>query len=191
MNKIPTPVWPSTSVLIVAVVCLFLSGIAGCGNNNDDHHPGGGRDSIVINEDSVRNHIIPISEAIAYTKAFQAAITESGRIRPDLKIPPTFAHAEEFPSDLFYALLEENNPKQGKARGIRIYLGSDSSGNVKMVLVPVDSLGNDMIGKIIDLKGKPMPKAHALSLQADGGQAGEAGQYCPTVCDGGGSGLNQ
>ena len=187
MNKIPTPVWLANRVLIVAVVCLFLSGIHGCKPPQQNGNPPGAS----INEDSVRNHIIPISEAIAYTRAFRALITESGRIRPDLKIPPTFAHAEEFPSDLFYALLEENNSKQGKAKGIRIYLGSDSSGNVKMVLVPVDSLGNDMIGKIIDLKGKPMPKARALSLQADDGQAGEAGQYCPTLCDGGNSGLNQ
>ena len=140
----------------------------------------------------MRAHIIPISQAIQYTAEFRAALDSDRRLKPDALKATTFLRAEEFPSDLFYALLAEKNDKQGKARGIRIYLGKDADGQVKMVLVPVDSLGNDMLGQIIDLKGKPLPgKAHALSLQADGGQAGEEGQQCPAACDGGGSGLNQ
>ncbi|HXB09596.1 MAG TPA: hypothetical protein VNW04_20860, partial [Puia sp.] len=143
-----------------------------------------------INEDTLRNHVIPISLAIQYTKAFRGVLDSNYHLNPKALDSLRFDRAEEFPADIFYDLLAQTNPKQGQAKGIRIYLGRDPNGQLRMVLVPVDSLGNDIINHLVDLKGKPVPgTAHVEALQVNDGQGFEAGQQCPTVCDGGGSGL--
>lgn len=187
MNKIPTPMWLQSRVLIAAVVFLSLSGSSGCGNNTGD----GDRGKPSINEDTLRNHVIPISLAIQYTKGFQAELDSNYRLSRKAIDSLRFSHGEEFPSDVFYSLLAQTNPKQGNAKGIRIYFGRGTDGQFKLVMVPVDSLGNDMINHLVDLKGKPVPgTAHVEALTVSGGQAIEAGQQCPTICDTGGSGLN-
>ncbi|HEY4108432.1 hypothetical protein [Puia sp.] len=187
MKKIPTFLRLFPGALPVAVVCLFLSGVSGCGPHPND---GGGKPS--INEDSLRNHVIPISLAIQYTKAFRAVLDSNYHLHPKAVDSLQFNNAEEFPADVFYDLLAQTNPKQGGAKGIRIYLGRDPNGQLKMVLIPVDSLGNDIINHLVDLKGKPVPgTAHVEALQVNDGQGFEVGQVCPTACDNGGSGLNQ
>jgi hypothetical protein len=188
MKKIPTSLRPFRRALIPAVVLLFLSGISGCG----PQHDGGDRGKPTINQDTLRNHAIPISLAKQYTRAFQASLDTNLHLSPKALDSVRFIHAEEFPSDVFYDLLEQNNPKQGHAKGIRIYLGRDASGQVKLVLVPVDSLGNDIINHLVNMNGKPVPgTAHVEALQVNDGQGYEEGQSCPTACDNGGSGLNQ
>jgi hypothetical protein len=138
------------------------------------------------NEDTLRNHVIPIDSAIQLTRSFRAGIDSFNRICGSLKDSLRFSHAEAFPADVFAALLAEKNDKQGAAKGIRIYLGRDRDGQVKLVLVPVDSVGNDMVGHIVDLKGN----VRTADVSAGNGQAVEQGQHCPPICDNGSSGLN-
>ncbi|GGB14191.1 hypothetical protein [Puia dinghuensis] len=186
MYKIPTPKWLLSRALIVAVVCLFLSGVSGCGPGEGD------KGKPQINEDTLRNHVIPIGLAIKYTKAFRATLdSTTNRLRPKAIDSITFSHAEEFPSDVFYSLLAQSNEKQGNAKGIRIYLGRDTSGQLKLVLVPVDSLGNDIINHLVNQQGKPVPGTAHIEAATSGGQGYEAGQVCPTVCSSAASGLNQ
>ena len=186
MKKILRAEWPTAKLSFAIILLLLIGGLAGCG-------PGEGQEKgKAYNEDSVRNHIIPIGQAREYTRNFRLAIDSFNRICTSFKDSMKFGHAEEFPSDVFLALLAEHNEKQGNAKGIRIYYGRGTDGQIKLILVPVDSLGNDMIGHIVDLGGKPAPgKVHTESLTLDDGQTVEQGQRCPTLCDGGASGLNQ
>jgi len=92
---------------------------------------------------------------------------------------------------MFYELLRQTNDKQGAAAGIRIYYGRDNAGLVRMILVPYDSSGNDIINHIIDLNGKPVSGEKVEALSVSGGQTIQDGQRCPTVCDNRTSGLNE
>ena len=184
MNKIPTLLRLFPGALIIAVVCLFLSGVSGCGPQHEEG--GGGKPS--INEDTLRNHVIPISLAIQYTKSFRGLLDSNYHLNPKAIDSLKLIRAEEFPADVFYDLLAQTNPKQGQAKGIRIYLGRDPNGQLRMVLVPVDSLGNDIINHLVDQKGKP-GAAHAEALTVNDGQGFEEGQQCPTACPNGDSGL--
>jgi hypothetical protein len=187
MKKIPTSPRLFPGMLLVAVAGLFLSVVSGCGPHQDEGHHGGG-DSIVINEDTLRNHVISIGQAIEYTKAFRALLDTNRRIRPDVAGSLNLSYAEEFPSDVFYDLLKQTS-KTGSAKGIRIYLGRDpQTGQLRMVLVPVDSLGNDIINHLVDQGGRPAP-SNAKAVPGNGGQAFEEGQECPTACGNGDSGL--
>jgi len=174
-------------VVIIAVVCLFLSVVSGCGPHHGD---GGGGDNPKINQDTLRNHVIPISLAIQFTKSFREALDSNYHINAKAIDSLRLSRAEEFPSDIFYDLLAQTNPKQGSAKGIRIYLGRDPNGQLRMILVPVDSLGNDIINHLVDSKSNGAAgRPHVESLQVNDGQGFEAGQQCPTVCNSGGSGL--
>jgi hypothetical protein len=82
-----------------------------------------------------------------------------------------FPLAEEFNRDAIVELLDQKG-----ARGVRIYLGQDKDGQVKMVLVAVDSVNNDITGR----SGKVMK--FTSNTDGDGGVALEAGQRCPTLC---------
>lgn len=186
MNTICRPSRLITGLSLLAVICLVLSGLPGCGPND-----GGKSGKIPYNEDSVQNHIIPIGLARQYTRDFRASIDSFNRACTNFKDSMRFGHAEEFPADVFYAMLAEHNDKQGTARGVRIYYGRSANGEIRLVMVPVDSLGNDMIGRIIDLNGKPTPgTAHTEALTTDDGQSVEQGQRCPPNCDSS-SGLNE
>ena len=91
--------------------------------------------------------------------------------------------AEYFNRDAIAALLNQKG-----AQGMRIYLGKDQQGLVKMVLVATDDKGDDITnslevnsGKLRTLKSETSPSS---SVQL------EAGQRCPTMC-GKASPLNQ
>ena len=189
MNKIPKSLRLIPGALIIVAGCLFLSGVSGCGPHHGEGGGEGGKPT--INQDTLRNHVIPIELAIQYTKAFRAVIdTNTYHINPKSIDSLKLMRAEEFPSDIFYDLLAQTNPKQGPAKGIRIYLGRDPNGQLRMVLVPVDSLGNDIINHLVDQNGKPVPGAVRVEkLTTNDGQGFEQGQQCPTACPNGSSGL--
>lgn len=189
MNNIPKSLRLIPGALIIAAGCFFLSGVSGCG----PHHGEGGGDGgkPTINQDTLRNHVIPIELAMQYTKAFRAVLdTNTYHIDPKQIDSLKLDRAEEFPADIFFDLLAQANPKQGQAKGIRIYLGRDPNGQLRMVLVPVDSLGNDIINHLVDQNGKALPGgARVEKLTTDGGQGFEVGSVCPTACPNGSSGL--
>ena len=177
MNQLPKPnrlfVFLSLSLLTLVTIC----GLSGCG-------PGGQKDSGLppADDEIVKKHTIPIDTAIQYTASFRAAIDSFNRNCPTFKDSMQFGHAEAWPTDVFVKLLTEQNEKQGKAKGIRVYFGRGVHGEIKLVLVPYDKNGNDMIDHLVELGPDKSLKSN--------GQAVEDGQRCPTACDDGGSGLN-
>jgi hypothetical protein len=181
MNKILQPIRLSKTLLLLLVVASACH-LSAC-------HPGTGGEP-VINPDSVRQHILPIGQAVQYTANFRTYIDSFSKKTPHFTDSVNFGHAESFPKDVFYELLRQSNDKQGAAAGIRIYYGRDNAGMVRMILVPYDSSGNDIINHIIDLNGKPVSGEKVEALSVSGGQTIQDGQRCPTVCDNGTSGLN-
>ena len=194
MNKNPRPEGLAVRFLFTALVLLSIAGLSGC-NPNDG---GDKRPTPVFNADTVRNHIISITEARELTRNFRRGIDSLNHYATSFKDSLKFDHAEELPADVFLALLAEHSDKQGLAKGIRMYYGRGPNGEIKLLLVPTDSLHNDMIGTIVDLKPKDSttdsakaPKERSVApTSTDPGQVVDRTQRCPTVCDDGSSGLN-
>lgn len=145
--------------------------------------------NIPFNEDSVRSHILPIGEAISYTKNFRSVRDSSFKLST-LKNSAIFGQAEGFNRDAIAVLLNQQDASGAKAAGIRIYYGLDREGQVRMILVPYDNKGNDIINELIGNKVVSIPGIPAASAFATNGQTIENGQRCPVVCDNGTSGLN-
>lgn len=188
MNKILKSNRLAPTFLLFLLLGLAIVQISGCG-------PAGGKDSGLPPADDavVKKHCIPIGLAIQYTSSFRASIDSFNKHCPNFRDSMQFGHAEAFPMDVFVKLLTQHNEKQGKAVGIRIYFGRGPGGEIKLVLVPYDSKGNDMIDHLVDINGNPAPGTTPIkteALKVTDGQAVEEGQRCPTVCDDGGSGLN-
>ena len=142
-----------------------------------------------INLDSARPHVIPIQRAIAYTADYQATLESFGRKCPGLKDSLQFGKAESFNRDALNLLLIQKDSAGRLAAGVRIYYGLDKKGLVKLVLVPYDVNGNDIIKElIVGEKPQPGPSAAAVTDPVTG-QTVEEGQRCPTACDNGKSGL--
>jgi len=181
MSKILQPIRLSKMLLFLLIVASACH-LSACRPDTGGEPP--------INPDSVRQHILPIGQAVEYTASFRASIDSFSKSTPHFADSMKFGHAESFPKDVFYELLRQTNDKQGPAAGIRIYYGRDNAGLIRLILVPYDSSGNDIINHIIDLNGKPVPGAHVEALSVSGGQTIQDGQRCPTVCSNGDSGLN-
>jgi len=62
MNKIPQPIRPSKTLLLLLVIASACH-LSAC-------HPGTGGEP-VINPDSVRQHILPVGQAVQYTANFR------------------------------------------------------------------------------------------------------------------------
>lgn len=184
MNKNPRPERLAVRFLFTAFSLLFIGGLSGC-NPNDV----GDRKPPTFNADTVSNHIISITEARELTRNFRRGVDSFNRYCTTFKDSLKFDHAEELPADVFNALLAMHNDKQGSAKGIRMYYGRGPNGEIKLLLVPTDSLHNDMIGTIVDLKPKGA-KDRVVAGSSDSGQVVDRTQRCPTICDDGSSGLN-
>ena len=134
-------------------------------------HPKSASDHIPYNKDSARVHIIPVDTAIKLTSTFRLIQMQMARKLHDTAYVVNFPLAEKFNRDAIIALLDQKG-----ARGVRIYLGEDKSGPVKMVLVAVDSLNNDITGR-----NNRIMKATSNTGTQDAVVL-EAGQRCPTLC---------
>jgi hypothetical protein len=188
MEKIPGPnrlLYPLLSFLLVIFTAC---GLSGCGHEEEK-----GVFLPLPNDTVVAKHAIPIELARELTARFRASVDSFNRNCPTFKDSMLFGHAESFPTDVFVKLLTQHNEKQGYARGVRVYFGRGAAGEIKMVLVPYDSSGNDMIDNLADINGKPAPGTTLKKNEAQkaaSGQVIEDGQRCPTICDAGASGLN-
>jgi hypothetical protein len=135
-------------------------------------HPKSTSDHIPYNADSAKVHIIPLDTAIKLTSTFRLLQMQEARKLHDTAYIVNFPLAEKFNRDAIIALLDQKG-----ARGVRIYLGEDKSGPVRMVLVAVDSLNNDITGR----SGKVMKFTSNADSSSDGVVL-DAGQRCPTLC---------
>ncbi len=124
-------------------------------------------------------HVIPIEEARSLRQGFLA-----GRKELQSKLPGNYLDSafnipdgETFNRHAIAAILNAKG-----ATGLRIYLGKDQKGQVRMVLLPVDSSGTDILttlvsrDKAINVPG--IQPAKAVTQE----QAMESGQRCPPLC---------
>jgi len=138
---------------------------------------------IPFNPKQASVHTIPIDDAARLTRTFRAtrdSAVKSIQLDAFLKLPS----AETFNRDAFAVLLNQKD-----AQGIRIYYGADAQGHVKLVMVPVDSRGNDIIVKLLDgnERGEKavgfIPGITTAVAQTSDAQAMENGQRCdPPPC---------
>jgi hypothetical protein len=166
----------TTSFLKIAALLIVMVSFEQCRSKNDGQIP-------ISSMDSIRAHIIPIETGAAFTENFRSGLVElrrqtkdSGFLQKNFNLP----NAEQFNRDAIAALL--NAPG---AKGIRIYLGRDGKGLIRMVLVPTDAKNNDIITTLLTSEQVMIPgisSANALPPQT--GDAIESGQRCPTLCSG-------
>ena len=135
------------------------------------------RDQIRLDEKRANQHLISIEQAKAYQQRFLDARKETERFLTDSAIQKkklVFANAETFNRDIIALLLNQKG-----ADSIRIYFGANEKGEVKLVLLPVDKDGHDIVttlsANFIALKVPGISSANA----GTGGQAGETGTGCP------------
>jgi len=174
MNKFLRPVTWVLPGLIMLIVSTFT--FSGCGPAPFDPP---------IDVDSVVDHVIPIKEAIEFTTKFRNTVDSLNTHCPLFKDSFQIGHAEAFNKDSYYLLLKQKDSTGHLAAGIRIYYGLDAKGVLKLVMVPYDRNGNDIITHLISKDEKPVPgvsPAKSESLATGGAQALEQGQLCPTLC---------
>jgi hypothetical protein len=145
---------------------------------------------IPYNEDSVKPHILPIARAVEYTGNFRAARDSFYSQRPAMKIAFNFGSAEAFNKDAIAVLLNQKDAAGNQAAGLRIYYGLDKGGLVRMVLVPYDSKGNDIINQLVGERAVSIPGIPSANAAGTDGQTIENGQRCPPVCSSTSSGLS-
>lgn len=134
---------------------------------------------IPLDKNKASLHVITAEEARMLRTGFLAGKKDLQAKIPGNYLDSTFnmPEGETFNRDAIIALL--NAPE---ATDIRIYLGKDAKGQVRMILLPVDSSGTDILTTLVAgaqaLKVPGIPSAKAQS----GGQAMESGQRCPPLC---------
>lgn len=173
---------PNQATRLSFLLFLSLILITGC-----NQQTGGG--GIPVNEDSVRAHILPIKEAVEYTARFRSTRDTFYKQLPNMEHALNFGQAEAFNRDAVAILLNQKDSSGNQAAGVRIYYGLDQGGQVRMVLVPYDSHGNDIINQLITNKAVRIPGIPSANAFSSDGQTIENGQRCPTICGSGTSGL--
>ena len=156
--------------ILFAVTGLLL---AGCNSGK-----------IPVDEDQARGNVISIKQAKAYTQSFAQGRLDLARHTSDAYMRDTFnlPDGEMFNRHAIGLLLNQEG-----AEGVRIYLGRDEKGQVRLVLVPVDKTGKNIIGKLLTNRTAYIPGVKQANAQDGSGNDGEAienGQRCPTMCDG-------
>ena len=129
---------------------------------------------IPYDEARAQEHFISVDTAAKYTWLFRKGKATLGRELKDstyLNKKFNMPLSESFNRDAIAALLN-----QPGAKGMRIYLGQDEAGLVRLVLVAVDKKGNDITGH----DGKIMK--YTANAGSDDAVILEAGQRCPTLC---------
>lgn len=132
-----------------------------------------------IDEKRARQHIIPLSQADAFRNSFKEGRKEIIARLGDSFMVKQFdlPDAEMFNRDAIALLLAQEG-----ADGVRIYMGRDDSGRVRLVLLPVDKNGKDIRKTLLTNRTVSIPGVSSAYAQQEG-EAVEAGQRCPTMCD--------
>lgn len=138
---------------------------------------GKGSGKIPFNEERARQQIIPVTQGSQYSLSFvnlrdsvlPKLIRDSSFLEQRFNLPI----AETFNRDAIIALLNADG-----ADGVRVYFGNDDKGLVRLVLMPVDKEGNDIITK---LTGTPGNKAasQVSKVAVKDGESVENGQRPP------------
>ena len=157
-------------IFISALLLLLLSR---CSPDNGNNY------QIPVDRAKALRHVISLREAEQLLAGFQ-----TGKKDLQAHLPPRYLEtnfnlpdAEMFNRDAIAALLNAKG-----AAGIRIYLGKDEKGQIRMVLLPVDRKGNDihttLVSRVTAISVPGISEAQAR----DELQAMESGQRCPPLC---------
>jgi hypothetical protein len=136
------------------------------------------RDQIPLDEKRASQQVIPIEQAKAFQNRFIETHREltqrmGGDTSGFMKTKFVLSHGESFNRDMIALLLNQKG-----ADGIRIYLGQDEKGEVRLVLLPIDKDGKDIITTLIANSTALKIPGISQSNAGTGGQAGETGQNC-------------
>jgi hypothetical protein len=132
----------------------------------------GSDQQIPYDKEKAQVHIISIKDAAQLAANFRKGRVALNRQLKDTAFLNTSFNmplAEAFNRDAVVALLDQKG-----AKGVRIYLGQDAKGLVRLVLVAVNDKGNDIIGKNGRIMKLTQNDGDAFAL--------ESGQRCPTLC---------
>lgn len=145
--------------------------------------PGKDPNNFQIPLDKVKasRHVISQEEADQLLKGFQVGKRElQARLQGNyLDSAFNLPDAEMFNRDATAALLNAKG-----ASGIRIYLGKDEKGQVRLVLLPVDSTGTDIHTTLVSRETAINVPGIQSANARSGTQAMESGQRCPPLCKG-------
>ena len=162
------------SPLSLTAIILLLLVFTSCKDEGDER-------TIGIDQKNVQEHLIPIDEAIQYTRKFRNTRSVLNRtIAKDsffVKNPLILLNAEYFNRDAIAALLNQAGPRGG----IRIYLGQDKAGKIKLVMVPA-TRERDIITELLAKSIDSLPATPPSEVAPIVGSAIERGQECPEVC---------
>lgn len=132
---------------------------------------------------AAQQHIIPMKDAAAYTRNFRQAREALYARHSELKGQLGLPLSESFNRDAIAALLNAKDSGGNPAAGVRVYFGQGDDGQTRLVLVPYDARGNDIITRLspeTEQRGVGAPGGDAAS--AVGGEAVEDGKICPPTC---------
>jgi hypothetical protein len=162
-------------LFLLVIACAF--GLPGCREGSGGEPP--------INLDSVLPHVMSVAAAAQFTASFRAQADSLAVKCPTFKDSLQLGFSEAFNSDSYRLLLMQKDSTGAPAAGVRIYYGRGKDGQVKLILVPYDRNGADILNRLISKDEKQVPgvsTAHTESLSVDGAQVIEQGQHCPPIC---------
>jgi len=179
----------------VFLLIALIVGVAGCNQQPPKDGGGGPVGAIPYNEDSVRTHILRVDDALKYTSKYRTYLADTSGKQTRLRIGGgveklDFGRAEAFNRDAIAVLLNQKDSLGNPASGIRIYYGVNEGDQVRMILVPYDKNGNDIIRQLVVEKAARIPGVSEAKAYWDSGQTIENGQRCPTICGNGSLGGN-
>ncbi|WP_163999509.1 hypothetical protein [Pyxidicoccus caerfyrddinensis] len=124
--------------------------------------------------DAAKKHFIPMDVAAGYTRHFRETRDALHGQHPGMKARLALEQSESFNRDAIAALLNAKDASGNPAAGVRIYQGLDAAGQTRLVLVPYDARGNDILTKLSSPGGAAVTGVSA--------EAVEDGIRCPPYC---------
>lgn len=123
---------------------------------------------------AAKTHFIPMDVAAGYTRHFRETREALHGQHPEMKARLALEQSESFNRDAIAALLNARDASGNPAAGVRIYQGLDAAGQTRLVLVPYDARGNDILTKL-----SSPGDAAVTGLSAE---TVEDGIRCPPLC---------
>ena len=142
-------------------------------------NPGAAKaDAIAFDLEAARAHFIPMDVAAGYTRHFRETREALHGQHPGMKARIALEQSESFNRDAIAALLNARDANGNPAAGVRIYQGLDAAGHTRLVLVPYDARGNDIVTKL----SSPGAAVSAGTAVSGSAEAVEDGIRCPPNC---------
>jgi len=164
-------------LIVFACFLLSITFFVACSGNKSG--------KVLVDETRAREQVIPVKQGQMYQDSFISARNQLARLVTDssfLLRKFNLPNAETFNRDAIGLLLNVDS-----CDGIRVYLGTDEKGLMRIVLVPVDKQGNDIITHLLSRPtALTIPGIPTANAQGDDGEVVENGQVCPPCQIGGG-----